>query len=71
MRNNLKPIFGATCLAILVGGVYAYPTPLSSTESNEDDPESITLTGVVRDFKERSEVGGHPAWPRSPQRRPR
>ena len=66
MRNNLKPIFGATCLAILVGGVYAYPTPLSPTESNEDDPESITLTGVVRDFKERSEVGGHPDFERRP-----
>jgi fibro-slime domain-containing protein len=66
MRNNLKPIFGATCLAILVGGVYAYPTPLPASEAEEEDPESITLTGVVRDFKERSEVGGHPDFERQP-----
>lgn len=67
MRNNFKPIFGATCLAILVGGVYAYPTPLSpSNATEEEDPESITLTGVVRDFKERSVEGGHPDFESRP-----
>jgi fibro-slime domain-containing protein len=67
MRNNFKPIFGATCLAIMVGGVYAYPTPLSSTNSSEEEePESITLTGVVRDFNERSEDGGHPDFENRP-----
>lgn len=67
MRNNFKPIFGATCLAIMVGGVYAYPTPLSSTNSSEEEElESITLTGVVRDFNERSEDGGHPDFENQP-----
>jgi fibro-slime domain-containing protein len=67
MRNNFKPIFGATCLAILVGGVYAYPTPLSpNNATEEEDPESITLTGVVRDFKERSVEGGHPDFESRP-----
>ncbi|MDG2031973.1 MAG: fibro-slime domain-containing protein [Phycisphaerales bacterium] len=67
MRNNFKPIFGATCLAILVGGVYAYPTPLSpSNTTEEENPESITLTGVVRDFKERSVEGGHPDFESRP-----
>jgi len=32
----------------------------ANAQSASDAPQSITLTGVVRDFKERSVAGGHP-----------
>lgn len=39
-------------------------------ENNDDSefPETITLTGIVRDFRELSEPGGHPDFERRPAR---
>lgn len=37
-------------------------------ESTQTLPESITLTGVVRDFKAREAAGGHPDFQRQPTR---
>lgn len=50
-------------LAILSGGTLAMATGTASAQDSENDysslPETITLTGTVRDFKERSVQGGH------------
>ena len=35
-------------------------------QADEAPPEVIELTGVVRDFKERTVVGGHPDFERQP-----
>jgi fibro-slime domain-containing protein len=67
MRNTTKSLIGASCLAILVGGTFAYPTPLPAPDSDEE-PSEITLTGVVRDFQERSVEGGHPDFESAPGR---
>lgn len=66
MLDDHKYTLGAACLAILIGGVHALPTAPAPAEASEEDPESITLTGVVRDFEERTESGGHPDFERRP-----
>ncbi len=62
----MKPIHatigGLTAATILATGT-AVPIP---TEA--EDPESVVLTGVVRDFKERTVDGGHPDFERRPNR---
>jgi len=65
MRKYTNPIISASCLGLLAAGVVAYPTPDSSADSDET-PESITLTGVVRDFMESSEPNGHPDFESRP-----
>lgn len=66
MRHTIIPIIGASCLAILVGGLNATPTPFPNTDATDENPDEITLTGVVRDFKERSVDGGHTDFERQP-----
>lgn len=38
----------------------------ANAQSASDAPQSITLTGVVRDFKAREQSGGHPDFQRQP-----
>ena len=62
----MKPIHatigGLTAATILATGT-AVPIPAEA-----EDPESVVLTGVVRDFKERTVDGGHPDFERRPNR---
>ena len=62
----MKPIHatigGLTAATILATGT-AVPIPVEA-----EDPESVVLTGVVRDFKERTVDGGHPDFERRPDR---
>ena len=62
----MKPIHatigGLTAATILATGT-AVPIPAEA-----EDPESVVLTGVVRDFKERTVDGGHPDFERRPDR---
>ena len=62
----MKPIHatigGLTAATILATGP-AVPIPAEA-----EDPESVVLTGVVRDFKERTVDGGHPDFERRPDR---
>lgn len=69
---NKKAVFGgvltALGLATAAGLVF---TPSSASGSGSSDPyasmpRSLTLTGVVRDFKERSVAGGHTDFERKP-----
>jgi len=61
-----------TVLAVLHSSAPASPgpTPLaqSTPSSTGTPPSSITLVGVVRDFRERSRPGGHPDFERQPTR---
>ena len=40
--------------------ISAYSLSLASTLPNTTPPASVTLIGVVRDFKEKTVAGGHP-----------
>jgi len=44
------------------------PEPQSGPSPTSSDPSSITLVGVVRDFRERTRPGGHPDFERQPTR---
>ena len=77
MRRNLnsnqstRRLTQVTALALLAGGIgvmsvnpaYAVTPP---QEYFADLPETITLTGTVRDFRERNEEAGHPDFQRRP-----
>lgn len=56
-------IIGTTAAVLAAGILGAAPVP-----AEEEAPESLLLTGVVRDFKERTVEGGHPDFERRPQR---
>lgn len=60
-----------TVLATLHSSAPASPAPTSdaqATSTTGTPPASITLVGVVRDFRERSKPGGHPDFERQPAR---
>ena len=63
MKAINNSIIGSTAAVLAAGMLGAAPAPAA-----EDTPESLTLTGVVRDFKERTVEGGHPDFERRPQR---
>ena len=63
MKAINNSIIGTTAAALAVGLLGAAPAP-----TEEEAPDSLLLTGVVRDFKERSVEGGHPDFERRPQR---
>ncbi len=46
-------------LSLIAGGVATLCTSSALAQDYADLPESITLTGIVRDFQERSVQGGH------------
>jgi fibro-slime domain-containing protein len=69
MKANITSITGIAGLtaAVLAAGTMGFaPAPSSSAEA--EAPEAIVLTGVVRDFKERTAEGGHPDFERRPDR---
>ena len=61
MRRYTKRIICASCVGLLTSF-----TPSLASESSEETPDSITLTGVVRDFNERTEPGGHTDFEQRP-----
>lgn len=63
MKSINASIIGTTAVALAAGILGAAPTPVE-----EDSPESLVLTGVIRDFKERTVEGGHPDFERRPGR---
>ena len=68
MSNSIK--LSACALAfvtVLPLGFSALSSSAPSTPPLIEPPSSITLTGVVRDFRERSKPGGHPDFERQPE----
>ena len=68
MSNSFK--LSACALAfvtVLPLGLSALSSSAPSTPPLIEPPSSITLTGVVRDFRERSKQGGHPDFERQPE----
>jgi fibro-slime domain-containing protein len=63
MKSINASIIGTTAVALTAGILGAAPMP-----AEEDSPESLVLTGVIRDFKERTVEGGHPDFERRPAR---
>jgi fibro-slime domain-containing protein len=66
MKANTTIITGLTA-AVLAAGTMGF-APTSDSDTSAEAPEAIVLTGVVRDFKERSVEGGHPDFERRPAR---
>lgn len=57
----------ATTTAILAAGTLAMaPFPTEPQGIDDENPESVVLTGVIRDFKERTVENGHPDFERRP-----
>lgn len=58
--RNTKPLL---TLALISGGTLVMTTATASAQNTDSDysllPETITLTGTVRDFNERTVQGGH------------
>lgn len=61
MRRYTNRIICASCVGLLT----SFTQSLAS-ESSDETPDSITLTGVVRDFKERTEPDGHTDFEQRP-----
>jgi len=59
-KKNAFSVACATGLAFSVGA----GAPESGSDS--EDPESVVLTGIVRDFKEKTEENGHPDFENRP-----
>jgi fibro-slime domain-containing protein len=66
MKANTTIITGLTA-AVLAAGTMGFASA-SGSDTSAEAPEAIVLTGVVRDFKERSVEGGHPDFERRPAR---
>ncbi len=68
LRRNpttLLTAAGAT-LALAGAAVLSAPAPAEAQDGISGLPDTITLTGVVRDFRERRESNGHPDFERRP-----
>ncbi len=71
MSLNTTCITGTAAAALAIGCLGFAPNPLatSAPTAADDPPETLVLTGVIRDFKERTdEDGGHPDFERRPDR---
>ena len=69
MSLNTNLITGTGLAVLAIGCLGFAPGPaVSSASAGEDAPETLVLTGVVRDFKERTVEGGHPDFERRPNR---
>ena len=68
--SNLASKSAAVSGVLVVAGLAMVASPSASKAGMDDPfgalPSSIQLTGVVRDFKERSVAGGHPDFERQP-----
>jgi fibro-slime domain-containing protein len=59
---NLKKITSTVLLVALSVGVVA----IESSTATDSAPDTITLTGTIRDFKAQDETNGHPDFERTP-----
>jgi len=65
MRLYFNSLICASSMALFTSCLAIAPATTASATPDEA-PEEITLTGVVRDFKERTVAGGHPDFERRP-----
>jgi len=70
MTNSLRSTTGlltASGAALALAGAAVLTTPSNAKASGAGGlPDTLTLTGVVRDFRERNENNGHPDFERRP-----
>ncbi|UCD75790.1 MAG: fibro-slime domain-containing protein [Phycisphaerales bacterium] len=64
MKASTRRTFASTFSTVLVGGTLGLAA--SPSVLGADPPQAIELTGVVRDFRERSDPQGHPDFERKP-----
>lgn len=65
MRLYFNSLIFASSVPLLVGGLTAGLCPIA-TGAPDEEPEQVVLTGVVRDFRERTVENGHPDFERKP-----
>ncbi|TVQ58656.1 MAG: hypothetical protein EA377_00025, partial [Phycisphaerales bacterium] len=63
MQATLRAGLTACLAPVLIGSA---PFTASAVLADDEAPEYIELTGVVRDFIERTKPGGHPDMERRP-----
>ena len=66
MRPYSKSLICASTIGLLAGGLTLGAGAGSSSEASDENQDVLILTGVVRDFKERTAEGGHPDFERQP-----
>jgi len=70
MRLYFNSLISASSTALLTGGLTAGLFPAAAAaqavDAEGEAPSEITLTGVVRDFTERTDPDGHPDFERRP-----
>jgi fibro-slime domain len=60
------PLRNRLAILTLAGLATTAPAALAADQPDPASPDSISLTGTVRDFRERSVSGGHPDFERQP-----
>lgn len=63
MKSIHTSIMGTTAVMLATGLIGSAPLP-----AEDENPDWVVLTGVVRDFQERTVDGGHPDFERRPNR---
>jgi fibro-slime domain-containing protein len=67
MKPNRALIYGPACAAAVVAGVLGVMSlPENTVWADDDSPATLTLTGVVRDFIEKTKTNGHPDFENQP-----
>ena len=67
MNPQSIPRIGRVPLAAVLATGFLIPTTaLAQVDNGGEDPDTITLAGIVRDFKERTDPEGHPDFERRP-----
>ena len=61
---RIKTSLSVACLTTLMLGAGSAP---AHGGSSEEDPESVVLTGIIRDFKEKNAENGHPDFENRPE----
>ena len=67
-RTIAAVVVAAILIAVLASRIGG-PSPTTAS-GGAGDPEEIRLTGVVRDFRERTDPGGHPDFELRPDEGP-
>ena len=67
MYRNFMTKKTSLTLACATGLAFSGGITASASETAEDEPESVVLTGIIRDFNEKSEENGHPDFENRPE----
>lgn len=73
MKNPILIVIASVAIVVVVIATLSPPSsttavPTPAPEGDDPAPAYIDLTGIIRDFRERTETDGHPDFERKPDR---